>query len=132
MDKNTYNMDENGYMMSVVESSKMIFSKSQKQAFINQASNWEWALFIAVIDTTAHQLLLFVILTGKSWKNNCYPEDTKQKDRISPGKNGWTNNKFCIEWIRDCFKLETKYHLCNDSQISIIDGHVSYISTEFI
>ena len=34
-------MDENGYMIGIAGSSMMVFSKSQKQAFINQASNWE-------------------------------------------------------------------------------------------
>ena len=41
LDEDTYNMDENGYMMGVAGSSKVVFSKSQKQAFINQAGNRE-------------------------------------------------------------------------------------------
>ena len=52
-------MDENGYMMGVAGSSKVVFSKYQKQAFVNQASNREWASLIEAIGT------LFVILKGK-------------------------------------------------------------------
>ncbi len=33
LDKNTYNMDENEYMLGVGGSSKVVFSKYQKQAF---------------------------------------------------------------------------------------------------
>lgn len=40
LDEDTYNMDENGYIMGVAGSSKVVFSKYQKQAFINQAGNW--------------------------------------------------------------------------------------------
>ncbi len=39
LDEDIYNMDENGYMMGIAGSSKVVFSKYQKQAFINQADN---------------------------------------------------------------------------------------------
>ena len=38
-DKDMYNMDENGYMMGIAGSSKVVFSKYQKQTFMNQAGN---------------------------------------------------------------------------------------------
>ena len=41
LDEDTYNMDENGYMMGVAGSSKVVVSKYQKQAFINKAENRE-------------------------------------------------------------------------------------------
>ena len=39
--KDIYKIDENGYMMGITGSSKVVFSKYQKQALINQAGNWE-------------------------------------------------------------------------------------------
>ena len=41
LDEDTYNIDENGYMMGIAGSSKVVFSKYQKQTFINQAGNRE-------------------------------------------------------------------------------------------
>ena len=41
LDEDTYNMEENSYMMGIAGSSKMVFSKYQKQTFINQAGNRE-------------------------------------------------------------------------------------------
>lgn len=38
-DKDIYNMDENEYMIAIMGSSKVVFSKYQKQAFVNQAEN---------------------------------------------------------------------------------------------
>ncbi len=52
-------------MMSIAGSSKVVFSKDQKQAFINQAGNREWTSLIEAICITCRQLLLFVILKGK-------------------------------------------------------------------
>ena len=46
LDEDTYNVDENGYMMDIVASSKVMFSKYQKQAFVNQAGNRELATLI--------------------------------------------------------------------------------------
>ncbi len=45
-DKDTYKMDENRYMMGIAGSSKVVFLKYQKPAFINQAENREWASLI--------------------------------------------------------------------------------------
>ncbi len=36
LDGDTYNVDENGYMMGIADSPKVVFSKYQKQAFINE------------------------------------------------------------------------------------------------
>ncbi len=58
-------MDENGYMMGIAGSSKVVYSKYQKQAFINQAGNREWVSLIEAIGTIGRRLPLFVILKGK-------------------------------------------------------------------
>ena len=58
-------MDENGYMMGIAGSFKVVFSKYQKQAFINQAGNRKWTSLIEAIDTTGQQFPLFIILKGK-------------------------------------------------------------------
>ena len=70
LDEDTYNMDENGYMMGIAGSSKVVFSKYQKQAFINQPGNREWASLIEAIGTIGERLSLFVILKGKRWKDD--------------------------------------------------------------
>ncbi len=101
-------MDENGYMMGIAGSSKALFSNYQKQTFINKAGNWEWTSLIETIGTTSCQLLLFVILKDKRWKNDWYLSDMERDARISLSKNGSTNNKLCMKWIRNCVKPETR------------------------
>ena len=125
-------MDENGYMMGVVGSSKVVFSKYQKQAFINQAGNREKASLIEAIDTTGRRLPLFVILKGKRWKDDWYPEDMERGARISRSENNWTDNKLCMEWMRDYFELETRNYLRGEYRMLIVDGHASHVLNEFI
>ncbi len=62
-------MDENGYMIGIAGSSKVVFSKYQKQAFMK---NREWASLIEAIGTTGQRLPLFVILKDKKWKDDWY------------------------------------------------------------
>ena len=67
-------MDENGYMMGIAGSSKVVFQNT-KQAFIKQAGNREWASLIEAIGTTGRRLPLFVILKGKKWKDDWFMKD---------------------------------------------------------
>ena len=92
-------MDKNGYMMGIARSSKMVFSKYQKQAFINQVGNQECVLLIEAIGIIGQRLLLFVILKDKKWKNDWFISELEPSDRILLSKDGQTDNKPCIEWI---------------------------------
>ena len=132
IDEDTYNMDENGYMIGIAGSSKVVFSKYQKQAFINQAGNREWASLIEAIGTTGRRLPLFVILKGKKWKDDWFIPELESGDCISLSENGWTDNKLCMEWIQDCFEPATRSYLRGQYWLLIIDRHASHVSTEFI
>ena len=116
-DEDTYNMDKNGYMMGITESSKVVFSKYQKQAFMNQARNRKWASFIEAISTNDRQLPLFVILNCKKWKYNWFIPELEPGDRISLSKKGWT---------------DTRSYLWGQYWLFIVDGYASYVSTKFI
>ncbi len=65
LDEDTYNINENRYVIGIAGSSKVVFSKYQKQTFTNQVGNREWTTFIEAIGTTGHQLPILVILKGK-------------------------------------------------------------------
>lgn len=94
-----YNMDKNRYMMGIARSSKVVFSKYQKQMFINQAGKQEQASLIEAIGITGQRLPLFVILKDKKWKKNWFISELELDDCISLSKNGQIDNKFCMEWI---------------------------------
>ncbi len=113
-------------------SSKVVFSKYQKQAFIKQAGNREWASLIEVVGTSGRRLPLFVIFKGKKWKDDWYTRDMQAGDRISLSENGWTDNKLCIEWLKDCFEPATRTELRGEYRLLIVDGHASHVSNEFI
>ena len=49
-------MDENRYIIGIAGSSKVIFSKYQKQTLINQSENREWVSLIKAISGTGERL----------------------------------------------------------------------------
>ena len=69
-------------MIDIAKSAKEVFLKYQKQGFINQADNQEWTSLIETIGIIGRRLLSFVILKSKKWKDNWYPGDMEQSDRI--------------------------------------------------
>ena len=87
---------------------------------------------IEAIGTSGQQLPLFVILKGKKWKDDWYINDMQPGDRISLSENGWTDNKLCIEWLKDCFEPATRAELQGEYRLLIVDGHASHVSNEFI
>ena len=119
-------------MIGIARSSKVVFSKYQKQAFVNQTRNREEALFIETIGTTGQRLPLFVILKAKKWKDDWYIQELKTGDYISLSDNGWTNHKLCMEWMEKCFEPATRSNLLGQYCLLIIDGHVSHVSTKVI
>lgn len=65
-----------------------LLNNINQEACINKVSNWEYILFIKNISNTSRQLLLFVILKDKKWKNNWYSKDIELNAYILPSKNG--------------------------------------------
>lgn len=53
-------------------------------------------------------------------------------DSISLSKNGWTDNKLCLKWLKDCFKPIIRNQLRGKYRIVIVDGHTSHVSNELI
>lgn len=87
---------------------------------------------IEAVGTTGGRLPLFVILKGKKWKDDWYIQKLEPGDRISPSKNGWTDNKLCMEWMEECSKPATRAYLGGQYRLLIVDGHASHVSSEFI
>lgn len=118
--------------MGIAGNSKVLFSKYQRQAFINQSGNREWASPIEAIGTTGEQLPLFVILKGKRWKDNWFTPELELGDHVSLSENKWADNKLCMEWLEECFEPFTRSHLRDEYRLLIVDGHASHASTGLI
>jgi len=46
-------------------------------------------------------------------------------------ENGWTDNEIGVEWIKQCFKLETQRG-DDEYRLLIVDGHALHVTTQAI
>ena len=132
LDKDTYNMDKKRFMMGVAGSAKVVISKYEKQAFVKQCGNREWASLIEGIGLR-RQLPMWCIFRGKKYLDKWYSAlKLRQGHYISLSDNGWTNNELGLDWLKTVFKPNTASCLQGTHRLLVIDGHNSHISTEFI
>ena len=104
LDEDTYNMDEKRFMMGVAGSAKVVISKHEKQAFIKQYGNREWASLIESIGF-CRRLPMWCIFKGKKYLDEWYSAlEPGQGHQISLSDNGWTNNELGLDWLQTLFE----------------------------
>jgi hypothetical protein len=129
-DDDTYNFDETGFMMGVIQA-QMVFTGSEKRGNPKkiQPGNREWVTDIQGVSAKGWALPPFLIFPGKvlitSWFHNL-PRDWVIE--VSP--NGWTSNKLGLAWLKH-FNTHTKARSVGAYRLLIVDGHESHNSHEF-
>lgn len=123
-------MDEKSFMMGVARSAKVVFSKYEKQAFVQHCGNREWASLIETVGVQ-RRLLFWCIFKGKKYIDDWF-NALEPGNHISLSKNSWTDNKLGLNWLQTCFEPATARHLIGEYQLLIVNGHSSHVSSEFI
>ena len=87
---------------------------------------------IVSICTSGRSLPLFVIFKGVNKQKAWYDVLEDIHSEIATSENGWTDNELGLDWLKKCFEPATAKYLHGEYRLLIVDGHASYISTEFI
>ena len=133
LDEDTYNMDEKGFMMGVAGSAKVVFSKHEKQAFVKQCGNRDWASLIEAI-SCRRRLPMWCIFKGKVYMDAWYDAlEPGEGHQIALSENGWTDNELGLDWLQNMFEPCTAApYLKGKYQLLLVDGHSSHVSLQFI
>jgi hypothetical protein len=138
---NSYNMDEKGLMIGVIERSKRVFSKQACEAKGVQAAlqdgsrNWVTVMASVCADGTA--LLPGIIYTSaNNTLQASWVADVKvgtHKAFFASFPSGWTNNKLRLAWLEQIFNCYTKEkaRYGRDWRLLILDGHGSHMTAAF-
>ena len=59
--ENTYNMDEKGFLIGILQKTKRVFSKGTEIRGTGQDGNREWIIVVATISIDGSYLLLSII-----------------------------------------------------------------------
>ncbi|KAJ6437064.1 hypothetical protein O9K51_10361 [Purpureocillium lavendulum] len=139
---NTYNVDEKGFLLGVINRTKRVFSlnvkKQGKLLGAAQDGNRSWITFLACICQDMTSLPPFLIYQGKpgqvqdSWLTEFEPEH--QSAFFTTSETGWTNHELGKEWLTSVFDRFTKAKARNgrDYRLLITDGHSSHVNMDFL
>ncbi|RKK07648.1 hypothetical protein BFJ65_g17853 [Fusarium oxysporum f. sp. cepae] len=140
--QNTYNMDEKGFLLGVINRTKRVFDVNAKRQGkllgASQDGNRSWITFLACICQDMTSLPPFLIYQGKpgqvqdTWLTDFDPEH--QSAFFSTSETGWTSHELGKEWLVGVFDRFTKAKARNgrDYRLLITDGHSSHINMGFL
>jgi hypothetical protein len=138
--ENTYNMDEKGFMIGVIDKSKRVFDKVlYKERRFKQAShdgNRDWVTVIGAMcadGTTLPPAVIFPATGNKiqaNWVRDIDPKKHSLYVGVSP--TGWTNDDLGVEWLKKVFDPPTKRKARRKYRALVLDGHGSHVTRRFI
>ena len=140
MPRDTYNMDEKGFMIGVIGKTKRVFDKVlYKKRQYKQASydaNREWVTVIGAICADGSHLPPAVIYSADSdniqanWVHDIDPETHSLYFSVS--QSGWTNDDLGVAWLKQVFDPTTSEKARRNYRLLILDGHGSHVTTRFL
>ena len=138
--RHTYNIDEKGFLIGVINRSKRVFSrrmwerKEVKAALQDGSRSWITLLACVCADGSALPPGLIYEAANKAIQLD-WVEDIKAGKHnvfITSLPSGWTNNDIGLAWLEQVFDRYTKAKAQRSYRLLIIDGHGSHITQDFI
>ncbi|SMR48600.1 unnamed protein product [Zymoseptoria tritici ST99CH_1E4] len=138
---NTYNMDEKGFLIGMLQKTRRIFTKkhylSERLIGNMQDGSREWITLIATIcadGTCLPPALIYKAVTGNiqsSWLQDFEPDDHCAFFASSP--NGWTDHNLGLHWLQKVFEPFTRDKAGKRGyRLLVIDGHGSHVNMAFL
>ena len=134
--ENTYNMDEKGFLIGVLQKTKRVFSKGTEIRGTGQDGNREWITVVATISMDGSYLPPSIIYQAKTDNiQDSWLEDfNNQEAYFTSSPTGWTNDSLGISWLTEVFDRHTKGKARNgrDYRLLLVDGHGSHLNMPFL
>lgn len=134
--ENTYNMDEKGFLIGILQKTKRIFTKNTQIRGSGQDGNRIWVTIVATICMDGSYLPPSIIYPAASGIQNTWLEDFKGDENafFTSSPTGWTNDSIGLAWVKEIFDRHTKKKARNgrDSRLLFVDGHGSHLNMPFL
>jgi hypothetical protein len=130
--ENTYNMDESGFSIGTMESTRIILDSTLRTKHQAHPGRQEWVSMVECICADGTILPPLGIFKGKNILQNWIPNEVLDKWFFSANTKGWTSNLHGLEWLKRVFEPTTRTKANGEYRLLICDGHDSHISGSFI
>jgi len=138
--KNTYNMDEKGFLLGRITKAKPVFPKDlksfEKLLGAGQDGSREWITVVATIcadGTTLPPLLIYDSTSGSiqdSWVQDFRSNEDQAWFTSSP--SGWTSNEIGFKWLEAMFDKNTRDKAARDWRLLFVNSHGSHVALKFL
>jgi hypothetical protein len=131
-EKDIYNMDETGFSIGTLESTRIIVDSTLRTRHQAHPGRQEWVSIVECICTDGTAVEPLVIFKGQNVLQSWVPPDIMEKWYFSANSKGWTSNLHGVEWLKRVFEPSTRTKSAGRYRLLICDGHDSHISGSFI
>ena len=129
---NIYNMDETGFAIGSMESTRIIVESSSRTYWQANPGRQEWISVVECICADGTFIDPMVIFKGNKPQTQWIPPCLHGKWSFSTNSKGWTSNVHGLEWLTEIFEPSTRDKAQGQTRLLICDGHDSHISGNFI
>jgi hypothetical protein len=130
--ENTYNMDESGFSIGTMESTRTIVDSTLRTKYQAHPGRQEWISVVECICGDGTSITPLVIFKGKNVLQGWIPNKVLDSWYFSANTKGWTSNLHGLEWLKRVFEPATRTKANGEYRLLICDGHDSHISGSFI
>src|SRR5579859_1150818 len=130
--ENTYNMDESGFSIGTMETSRVIINAKVRRRLQAQPGRQEWVTSIECICASGEAIDPFIIFRGENTSAHWISDNTPDSWRVACNSKGWTSNTHGLDWLCSCFEPATREKANGQWRLLICDGHDSHITGAFI
>ena len=108
-EENTYNMDESGYSIGTLESTRIIVDSTYRTRYQAHSGRQEWVSTVECICVDGSDIVPpFIIFKGQNIHQSWIPPSVINKWYFSANTKGWTSNLYGIEWLKRVFEPATR------------------------
>jgi hypothetical protein len=105
---NTYNMDETGFSIGTMQSTRIIVDSSLRTHFQAHPGRQEWVSTVKCICMDGTEITPLIIFKGQNIIQSWIPQEVLHKWHFSANTKGWTSNLHGLEWLKRVFKPATR------------------------
>ena len=128
---NIYNMDETGFSIGTMESTRIIVDSTARTHWQAHPGRQEWVTVVECICADGTMIDPFVIFKGATNNGQKYAQDLPGWTFTSTEK-GWTSNYHGLEWLTLVFDAKTRDRANGQTRLLICDGHGSHVTGGFL
>jgi hypothetical protein len=105
--KDTYNMDEKGFILGFSARSRVICRSYRRNPLVTQDGSRELLTVLECVSADCFVLPAFIVYKAQSHRTGWHGETDELTVKFCLSKNGWTDDALGLSWLEEHFDLHT-------------------------